>query len=138
MDLPDSDNSGGEVETVGGVGGGRGPKSFIQTIFDMIRSILGSKFTSFVPYWLKLIISLVDGKSIIREDGTVEDVNDGDGFLTRIGKRIMRMISSLMEMVTGGGNGGFRLDLSNLPRFSKVAGDEIERQLARLDNPSSK
>lgn len=65
---------------------------------------------------------------------------DGDGFLARIGKRILSIINSLLRMFTGGGGGdnGIQLNLPKLDIFrsskrdTTVSDSEMERQLSNL------
>jgi len=115
INFPDSENI-PEPDVIG-VGGQ--PRGFLTRIFDMIKNLLGFNTRT----------------TIVRNDGTIEevDVPSSGGFFSRIGKRILGFINSILSVFTGGDSG----DSPRLDGYSSVPSrttNEIERELMKLSN----
>jgi len=116
INFPDSETI-PESEVIGGGGQSRG---FLTRIFDMIKNLLGFDTRT----------------TIVRPDGTIEevDVPSSGGFLSRIGKRILGFINSILSVFTGS-NDSPRLDgYSSVRGVPARTSNEIERELMKLSN----
>lgn len=89
-------------------------------------------------YTLFIRLSVGDTRTtVMRSDGTIEEVDlpggggNGGGFISRIGRRLMGFINTILSVLTGDG-GSPRLDGYSARGGTQGLSNDIERELMKM------